>query len=383
MTDSSQKPSVLIFGGLNTYSRALAAYLVPLEGDPLVSHVRMVDKYQVAPATTYIGAEFPKILEKEEVDYQQANLTVPSNIPPLFDPPEGQPPYDYVFDLTGEVRQDRTDMIQISTTCNVARILGEEAAKRKVKAYCPWDEKQNPKPSGTVGTWWHETLRILANMEDLNLVILRAALGYGPYTDYGTMASFITVAAVYGYMNKPMKSLWSPGKHPSHTVHVEDIAGGLWACAQWMAPLASSRMSLEAPAPDKKVTAPLFNLADDSQMTLAETGQLCTSFFGTTFDFFNFFENTIFKLKDDIVEEINELHVGHWTEMILKSNPPIPNTPLSAYMDKYYLEKTVVGFSNSKIKTVTGYQLSKPRFNHDTIKDMIDKWKAEGSWPIL
>ncbi len=69
--------------------------------------------------------------------------------------------------------------------------------------------------------------------------------------------------------------------------------------------------------------------------------------------------------------------------MILKSNPPIPNTPLSAYMDKYYLEKTVVGFSNSKIKTVTGYQLSKPRFNHDTIKDMIDKWQAEGSWPIL
>lgn len=415
MTDSSQKPSVLIFGGLNTYSRALAAYLVPLEGDPLVSHVRMVDKYQVAPATTYIGAEFPKILEKEEVDYQQANLTVPSNIPPLFDPPEGQPPYDYVFDLTGEVRQDRTDMIQISTTCNVARILGEEAAKRKVKAYVrlqlpfyetsnkgPWDEKQNPKPSGTVGTWWHETLRILANMEDLNLVILRVALGYGPYTDYGTMASFITVAAVYGYMNKPMKSLWSPGKHPSHTVHVEDIAGGLWACAQWMAPLGrkaadeaagedipfqNDKSKLkdvpEAPAHDKKVAAPLFNLADDSQMTLAETGQLCTSFFGTTFDFFNFFENTIFKLKDDIVEEINELHVGHWTEMILKSNPPIPNTPLSAYMDKYYLEKTVVGFSNSKIKTVTGYQLSKPRFNHDTIKDMIDKWQAEGSWPIL
>lgn len=155
-----------------------------------------------------------------------------ANIPPLFDPPEGQPPYDYVFDLTGEVRQDRTDMvrsfpcswpfglttfqIQISTTCNVARILGEEAAKRKVKAYVrlqlpfyetsnkgPWDEKQNPKPSGTVGTWWHETLRILANMEEcvfgqalclgspqllfsLNLVILRVALGYGPYTDYGT-----------------------------------------------------------------------------------------------------------------------------------------------------------------------------------------------------
>ena len=28
---------------------------------------------------------------------------------------------------------------------------------------------------------------------------------------------------------------WSPGKHPTHIVHVEDVAGSLWACAEWMA----------------------------------------------------------------------------------------------------------------------------------------------------
>lgn len=32
-------------------------------------------------------------------------------IPSLFDPPEGEEAYDYVFDLTGEVRQDRTEMV--------------------------------------------------------------------------------------------------------------------------------------------------------------------------------------------------------------------------------------------------------------------------------
>ncbi len=77
---------------------------------------------------SYIGADFPKILNKPEVDYKQANLTVPcastflarddlahlytAMIPSLFDPPEGQDPYDYVFDLTGEVRQDRTEMVR-------------------------------------------------------------------------------------------------------------------------------------------------------------------------------------------------------------------------------------------------------------------------------
>lgn len=69
--------------------------------------------------------------------------------------------------------------------------------------------------------------------------------------------------------------------------------------------------------------------------------------------------------------------------MITKSNPPVPNTPLSAYMDQYNLEKIVVGFSNEKMKEVVGYKLSKPQYSHETIKDTIDKWKAEGSWPNL
>jgi hypothetical protein len=133
---------------------------------------------------------------------------------------------------------------------------------------------------------------------------------------------------------------------------------------------------------------------------LLSVGQTVTSFFGTTFEFFNLVENTVLKvasvpirslifstyvrqMKSDVVEEINEHHVGGWTEMITTSKPPIPNTPLSAYMDKYALEKHVVAFSNAKLLEVTGYKLKKPDFSHDTVKEVVDKWKAEGSWPIL
>lgn len=86
---------------------------------------------------------------------------------------------------------------------------------------------------------------------------------------------------------------------------------------------------------------------------------------------------------DDSVEDINEHHVGGWTEMIQSSNPPISNTPLSAYMDRYALDKHIVAFNNTKIKEVVGYKLKKPYFNHEAIKDIVDKWKAEGSWPNL
>ncbi|THV07857.1 hypothetical protein K435DRAFT_772217 [Dendrothele bispora CBS 962.96] len=402
-------------GGLNTFSRALAAFLVPLEGESLVSHVRIVDKYSVAPPTTYLGSEFTKVLEKPEVEYKQANLTVPSIITSMYDSPEGQAPYEYVFDLTGEVRHDRTEMIQINTTCKISRSLALEAAKRKVKAYIrlqlPFyetsgkgthDEKDDPQPEGTIGTWWHETLRMLSAIEDLNLVILRVGLTYGPYIEYGYITTAITVASVYGWMKKPMKTLHSPGKHATNTVHVDDVAGALWACANWMALLGRKEADSVAgteiffhndknkvsevegmPPHNQKLVAPLFNLVDDSNNTYLSVGQTVTSIFGTTFEFFNIGERTLFKFVDDAVEEINEHHVGGWTEMIQASNPPITNTTLSAYMDKWDLDKHTVAFNNNKIKQVVGYQLKRPEFNQQVLKEIVDKWREEHCWPNL
>ncbi|KAK1233959.1 hypothetical protein PQX77_002849, partial [Marasmius sp. AFHP31] len=83
------------------------------------------------------------------------------------------------------------------------------------------------------------------------------------------------------------------------------------------------------------------------------------------------------------VEEINEHHVGGWTEMIQNSSPPISNTPLSAYMDQYALEKRIVGLDNTKVKEILAYQFRHPDFGHDIIKAIVDKWKEEGSWPVL
>lgn len=68
--------------------------------------------------------------------------------------------------------------ILINLTCHTAKLIGEEAARQKVKAYVrihhpyykisgkgPQDEKSEVEPWGTIGTWWHETLRILGAIE--------------------------------------------------------------------------------------------------------------------------------------------------------------------------------------------------------------------------
>jgi hypothetical protein len=79
----------------------------------------------------YLGPEFPRILAKENVEYRQANLTVPglstsflllsfpltspmllpAIVSSAFDPPAGQDPYSLVFDLTGEVAHDRPEKV--------------------------------------------------------------------------------------------------------------------------------------------------------------------------------------------------------------------------------------------------------------------------------
>ena len=64
--------------------------------------------------------------------------------------------------------------VQITQTFNVVRFIALEAAKRDVKAYVrlqhpfytsgkgPAEEKDDLKPEGVSGTWWHESLRAIA-----------------------------------------------------------------------------------------------------------------------------------------------------------------------------------------------------------------------------
>lgn len=162
------------------------------------------------------------MLQKPEVEYRQVNLTLPGmllalllsshlfriinrhrppdKIPPVFEPPAGVPPYEYVFDFTGEVWSERSEEVRnrnsaplpadiltlpyfreqiiVNLTCLTAKLIGEEAARHKVKAYVrihqpyyktigkgPQDEKGEIEPWGTIGIWWHETIRILAAIE--------------------------------------------------------------------------------------------------------------------------------------------------------------------------------------------------------------------------
>ena len=83
-----------------------------------------------------------------------------------------------------------------------------------------------------------------------------------------------------------------------------------------------------------------------------------------------------------MIEEINEEHVGGWTEMLQSSDPPInAMTPVTAYMDETTLQKISVALNAQKIKNIIGYKLKYPQFSQEELKNIVDRWKEEGSWP--
>lgn len=67
--------------------------------------------------------------------------------------------------------------------------------------------------------------------------------------------------------------------------------------------------------------------------------------------------------------------------MMSTSNPPVTKTPLTAYMDLYDLHKHVVALNNGKIKRVVGYKLRRPQFGEAEIREVVEKWKAERTFP--
>jgi len=52
-------------------------------------------------------------------------------------------------------------------------------------------------------------------------------------------------------------------------------------------------------------------------------------------------------------------------------------------MDTFSLSKHTVAFSNKKVQRIIGYHLKRPTMTADVLYEIVDKWKAEGSWPTI
>ena len=67
--------------------------------------------------------------------------------------------------------------------------------------------------------------------------------------------------------------------------------------------------------------------------------------------------------------------------MLEKSDPPVTTTAVTAYMDDSVLQKISVALDAKKLKETIGFQLKHPQFTKEELGSIVERWKAEGSWP--
>lgn len=88
----------------------------------------------------------------------------------------------------------------------------------------------------------------------------------------------IIIAAIYKYLNEPMKLLWNDSMR-LNTVHVIDVVSALWELAQ-----------------NSKAVGEVFNVVDDSDSTQGSVSDILADIFSITVDYWGIVMSNLTKV---------------------------------------------------------------------------------------
>ncbi|KIM22632.1 hypothetical protein M408DRAFT_332826 [Serendipita vermifera MAFF 305830] len=422
------KPNVMIFGGLALMAPILTLQLIPpLPAEPLISHIRIVDKYLVDPPTTRIPKAFLKALQdrKDLIEYRQVNLTTPSAVSKCFmDLAPNGLPYTHIIDATGEFHPTRPVEVYIQNTLCAALHIARASAsqmeripgsiKAHVRLAIPWykhpgiekrykeTDPEGWKPKNMPGVWWHESLRAIGSIKGLPLVVVRCGFPYGEGYFPFEVTTITLLALVYKHIGREMRLLWSPNL-PKSCINTYDLAGAVWKAAEWISTLSREEADAIAGAPippsyDDSVTSencpdailasagsvtiPTFNAVDESDATQGSVTAVVSRVFGIEIGFLEsstgIFEG---KVLGQVIQEATEVHMMAWNEIITNANPPVPDTPLLPYISPSLLAHDGCGMDGERMRKILKYEFRYPRFDERAIRDYINWCRSEGIWP--
>ncbi|KAF2464041.1 NAD dependent epimerase/dehydratase family protein-like protein [Lindgomyces ingoldianus] len=370
---TAEKPAVLIIGGLGYMGRFLARYI---HDNNLASEIRLVDKH--LPELAWLAPEFKEACSRER--FMQADASREQSLQRVFDRDHGKQ-FDYVFNCGGETRYSQEDEVYKMRSYGLSMAVGKEAAKRGVKCFVelstgmiykpdsiPRKETDKLKPWSKLAKWKLNSEDDLAKVEGLNLMVMRMAHVYGPYTSK-FISTALCMARVYQFLNKEMKFLWKEDLR-TNTVHVEDAVRAIWTGAEWY---------VKAPPPRRPV--PIFNIVDHgntSQGIMAklmhETFNIDTGFHGTLISAFA-------RLNlDHVVDEVNDETLDPWADLQTKAGIS-KSTPLSPFMEKELLKDTDLSLDGSAFERATGFQYEHPQLTKDEIEKVVASYRTMGWWP--
>ncbi|KAK3117396.1 hypothetical protein LTR53_001310 [Teratosphaeriaceae sp. CCFEE 6253] len=357
------KPAVLIIGGLGYIGRFLAQHI---HAHGLASTLRIVDKQlpqlaSLAPehAAACAGANFLQADASRE--QSQARIF---DLPAGPDGEGGKREFDYVFNCGGETRFSQDDEVYRVRSYQLSLTVGQEAARRGVKAFVEVSTGQvyNParapqregdktsKPHTKQAKWKLLAEEALARIPRLRLCVLRLPFVYGPYCGRW-LGTQLALARVYQGREprETMKWLWG-SELRTNTLHVEDAARAAWLAAEWRA--GHDRIP-GAPATERIV----FNVVDRGATSQGTLAGIIKQLFGLETGFQNALVNTYARLNlEHVVDEVNDDTLDDWAELQREAGIQDGGGPLSPFMEKELLRDADLSLDGGRFESVVGFR---------------------------
>ena len=269
---------------------------------------------------------------------------------------------------------------------NVGQVYdGNKKIKDETGATDPWTH---------LATYKLQAEEALLAMDNIEVIIVRPAVCYGPGDVMGLMPRII-VAAVYKELGEKMQMLWTKDMR-LNTVHVTDVATALWhlclnGCAMsclggnvvvvvvvvavrklfrpllgWPSPRGEKKLHSLTPVvghtllPCLLLTllcrqpGEIYNLADKNDTTQRKVNILLEAIFGIETKFAGSIKSNLAKLNlAAVTEDVNDKHLKPWSDLC--SAAGIDNTPLTPYLDQELLYNNWVSVNGEKIES-TGFE---------------------------
>ncbi|PSN63420.1 NAD dependent epimerase/dehydratase family protein [Corynespora cassiicola Philippines] len=370
---TADKPAVLIIGGLGYTGRFLAKYLYD---NKLASEIRLVDKH--LPELAWLAPEFKEVCSRER--FIQADASREQSLPRIFDRENGKE-FDYVFNCGGETRFSQDDEVYKMRSLGLSMTMGKEAAKRKVKCFieistgmvykpesAPRKETDKLKPWNKLAKWKLQAEEDLAQIDGLNLLVMRMAHVYGPYTSK-YLSTCLCMARVYQFLGKEMRWLWKEDLR-TNTVHIDDVVRALWTGVEWY---------VKVPPPRRPV--PTFNIVDHGNTSQGVTAKLMHDTFNIETGFHGTLISAFARLNlDHVVDEVNDETLDPWADLQTKAGIS-QSTPLSPFMEKELLKDADLSMDGSLFEKETGFKYQREKMTKVEVDEMIESYRTMGWWP--
>jgi len=294
-----------------------------------------------------------------------------------------------VINCGGESRHSQPDDVYEARSCGLSITIGTETAKRGIPAYIecstahvyksgstPRKENDKLQPWHKLAKWKLKAAEQLLSIPGLQYCAMRLPLVYGPYNP-GYFAMGICLARVHLELKQDLELLYTKDVKVN-TLHVKDAASALWAAAEWRA----SRGKLgKTGVPDDPDTPVAFNVVDHNDTRQEHVAKVLSEVFGLKVTFTGTLVSQLAKMNlDEIVDDLNEVSLQTWAELIEKSNIQRPG-PIGPFVELDVLKDQDMSIDGSLFEKTTGWKPKYEHLNADSIREMVDSYKRMGWWP--